>query len=248
MEGLTLDKFTKFYLIFLLVVVFISYVNAQDQYTQNIMHQNIFLQSQEQQRIAEQQRMQDSFIWNINGVDLYNQGKYNESIQAFDKAIELSPYFVDPWINKGNALYNQGKYKEAIQAYNSTIEIDPQCEKALLHKSLALEKLNRNNSTDAKYWYRKGNFFYSQSKYEEAIQAYSNAIVADPNNTSLLSSAWNLKGLAFRKLLNVNESIKCFDEAIRINPNNTDAWYNKGLALKKLNRNVEADVAFAKAS
>ena len=39
-----------------------------------------------------------------------------------------------------------------------------------------------------------------------------------------------------------------YDEAIRLDPNDSNAWYNKGNALKALGRTVEADAAFAKAN
>ena len=83
--------------------------------------------------------------------------------------------------------------------------------------------------------------------YEEAIQAYCNAIISDPNNSSRSSRAWNLNGLAFRKLGDLNESIKCLDEATRIDPNNTAAWCNKGDILNRLGKYDEAIAAYDRA-
>lgn len=58
----------------------------------------------------------DSSAWNLRGVALYNQGKYAEAIQAFEKAIALNPNNAAAWNNKGNVLINLGKYDEGIQA------------------------------------------------------------------------------------------------------------------------------------
>jgi Flp pilus assembly protein TadD len=44
-----------------------------------------------------------------------------------------------------------------------------------------------------------------------------------------------------------NDTIKAFDKAIEIEPQYALAWYNKGVALKLLDRTTEADAAFAKA-
>ncbi len=63
--------------------------------------------------------------WNDKGNALVDQGKYDEAIKAYDRAIEINPQLAEPWFNKGVALYLQGKYDEAIQAYDRVIEIDP---------------------------------------------------------------------------------------------------------------------------
>ena len=98
-----------------------------------------------------------------------SQGKYNESIQAFDKAIELDPKHAYPWYNKGNALNNLGKYNEAVLAYNKAIEINPQYADA---------------------WNNKGDALYNLGKYNETIKALDRAIQLDPKYTP----AWIGKG------------------------------------------------------
>ena len=54
---------------------------------------------------------------------IYNQHKYDEAIEACDKAIEMDPHYAVAWNNKGIALYNQHKYDEAIQACDKAIEM-----------------------------------------------------------------------------------------------------------------------------
>ncbi|MDD1753963.1 MAG: tetratricopeptide repeat protein [Methanotrichaceae archaeon] len=56
----------------------------------------------------------DADFWSNKGVALNAQGKYDEAMQACDKAIELDPNSADEaWNNKGIALARQGKYVEA---------------------------------------------------------------------------------------------------------------------------------------
>ena len=50
------------------------------------------------------------------------------------------------------------------------------------------------------------------------------------------------------KLGKFDEAIKAYDKAIEIDPQHSNAWYNKGLALTKLNRQNEAIKAFEKAN
>ena len=52
--------------------------------------------------------------WVNKSVDLGTQGKYDEAIQACDKAIELDPKLTSAWDSKGIALIGQSKYNESI--------------------------------------------------------------------------------------------------------------------------------------
>lgn len=61
-------------------------------------------------------------LWNNYGAQLAREGKFDEAISAYEKAIELSPNFVTPianlaqqlWINKKNLEAAEARYSEAI--------------------------------------------------------------------------------------------------------------------------------------
>ena len=93
----------------------------------------------------------------------------------------------------------------------------------------------------------KGDYLFSQAKYDEAIKAYDEAIWIDPYNVD----AWNGKGNALYQQGKYKASIKAYDmvikHTIKSNPKLALAWYNKGIALKALGLNGEANAAFAKA-
>ena len=101
--------------------------------------------------------------WNGKGIVLSEQGKYDEAIKAFDRAIELNPQYADAWYNKGLALDHQGKYDEVIKAYDRAIKINPQHILALINK---------------------GNVMRLQGKYDEAVKLYDIAIEIDPQDAS----------------------------------------------------------------
>jgi tetratricopeptide (TPR) repeat protein len=126
-------------------------------------------------------------------------------------------------------------------------------------------------------WYNKGVALGNQGQYDEAIQAFDEAIRLDPNDVRAWndkglalvkqgkydeaietydeairidpnnSKAWNRKGTALTEQGKYDEAIKAYDEAIRLNPNYAMAWNNEGEALKALGRTTEANAAFAKA-
>jgi tetratricopeptide (TPR) repeat protein len=93
------------------------------------------------------------------GMDFYNQDKFEEAIQAYDKVIEINPRNAEAYNNKGTALGVLGKYSEALQAF---------------------EKAKTINSSYAEAWYNMGVIFDLQGKYYPAIQAYNEATRINP--------------------------------------------------------------------
>jgi len=83
------------------------------------------------------------------GFTLYNQGKYLEALENFDKASEIDPNFADAWYNKGVTLSTLGRYPEAIESYDRVIAIDPNHVKAWWNKGVILNKLGRYEESQA---------------------------------------------------------------------------------------------------
>ena len=79
----------------------------------------------------------------------------------------------------------------------------------------------------AEDWLNKGVALYSESKYDEAIKAYDEAIRLDPD----FADAWYKKGVALKNQGEYDEAIKAYDEVIRLNHKDAYVWHNKGYAL-----------------
>lgn len=92
------------------------------------------------------------------------------------------------------------------------------------------------------YYIIRGNTYYAEGKYHEAITLYDQALEIDPNE----SSAHYNKGIALRRLEKYEEAITSYDVALDINPEYASAHYNKGIALNELKRYEEALASFNK--
>ncbi|WP_231288456.1 tetratricopeptide repeat protein [Methanococcus maripaludis] len=57
------------------------------------------------------------------GIMQYNAGNYTESIDLFEKAIQLNPEESKYWLMKGEALYNLERYEESVDCYNYVINV-----------------------------------------------------------------------------------------------------------------------------
>jgi tetratricopeptide (TPR) repeat protein len=76
----------------------------------------------------------------------------------------------------------------------------------------------------------KGNEFFNQGKYEEAIGYYDEALALKPENSEALFN----KGTALCQLGKLREAISFFDKVLEINPQDWEALHNKGNALLNL--------------
>jgi tetratricopeptide (TPR) repeat protein len=159
--------------------------------------------------------------WRNKGHILYDHGNYDESIKAYNKAIEIDPRDSLAWMSKGDNFKRQGKYDNAILAYDKAIKINP---------------------NSALVWSKKGAALMIKGKLDDAIKAYDKSIEIDPS-----AIAWDNRGWALSYLGKYDEAIQSFIKAIEIDPTNASAWYNRGTALRAVHRKAEADIAFAKA-
>jgi tetratricopeptide (TPR) repeat protein len=202
-------------------------------------------QSEKPSSLHQRQTIQDVSIsedvddLNQKGNDLSNQGKYQEAIEYYERALRIDPNHVNALNNKGVALANQGEYKEAIECYDKALEIDPNYTTAQNNKKLALEKLKnskKRDSEDVDALIEKGFDLYIGGEYEEAIECYDKALSVNPYYVVALHN----KGKVFSYLEKYEEAIECYDKALEIDPNYVDPLYNKGLALANQGEYEEA--------
>ncbi len=59
------------------------------------------------------------------GDHLLENGKYEEALEYFEKALSLDPDNPNIWNKKGVALRSMGRYGEAIECFNKSLEILP---------------------------------------------------------------------------------------------------------------------------
>ncbi len=96
--------------------------------------------------------------------------------------------------NEVDLLILNKNYEQAIQAINKQIEVKP----------------------EASLYFKKGIIYGELQNYQEALNAYSEALILDPNNIEILSEmAENLSTLG-----NQMDAEKFFKKAIQLNPDN----------------------------
>lgn len=97
------------------------------------------------------------------GNKLFNQGEFNESEIRFRSALEKAPESREAMFNLGDAIYKQGGYEEAKKIFET-----------LAQDSTA------SNRPDVLY--NLGNTYCKQEKWDEAIEAYKEALRRNPSD------------------------------------------------------------------
>jgi tetratricopeptide (TPR) repeat protein len=174
----------------------------------------------------------DANLWLGKGGALLDQGKYDEAIQSYKKAINLEPDQSDPLVALGHVLVKQGKLDEAMSEFDKAI--------ALNYPYGA-----------SKGWNGKGDTYVALGKYDEAIQSYVKAAdLAGLEEWGVLdiSKFFDLGMTLEYNLHKYDEAIKCFDIIIARQPSYAMGWKCKGDVLKAQGKTTEATAAYAQAT
>jgi len=73
------------------------------------------------------------------GITLNKLGRFQESLNCFNKLLKLNPNDKTGWHNKGLALKKLGKPEEALKCFDKALELDPEYEIAFKGKKEILE-------------------------------------------------------------------------------------------------------------
>ncbi|MDD4650654.1 MAG: tetratricopeptide repeat protein [Methanothrix sp.] len=182
-------------------------------------------------------------------LDFYNQGRFDEAINAYDAAIRLDPNSTQTWQawnGKGDALYGLGKFDDAVLAYDKAIELWPNNAIPWAYKGDALKALGRINDSEAAYA-RAKELGFGGSTWRPSTITLNGQPIAMPE-TNLTSSID--EGLKLDRQGRHEEAIRAFDAAIKTDPYNSaiwKAWSGKADALNALGLTEEAKSAYAAA-
>ena len=197
-----------------------------------------------------------SMAHNNLGMLLSNQGRIEEAMEHYHKALQIKPNYWEALNNLGSALIVKGRFEEAIENYYKALQINPNYTEVLDNLGAAFaaqgrfeeaienfRKAIQINPNNAKALNNLGIALAAQGRVEEAIENYRRAIQINPN----FSEALDNLGIALAAQGRVEEAIENYRQAIRINPNFSEALDNLGIALTAKGRVDEAIQNFRQA-
>ena len=99
------------------------------------------------------------------GMKFGDEGKFEEALDCFNRAIETYPKNHRFFNNRSQACFLLSQFNEALEDAEKAISLNPENSKAYFNKGKALEGLRRN---------------------KEALEAYNLGLEKDKNNESLI--------------------------------------------------------------
>jgi tetratricopeptide (TPR) repeat protein len=91
-------------------------------------------------------------------------------------------------------------------------------------------------SPHSEYLYQKAREKADSGEYEHAIEMLHEAVTHSPKNYHALCELGNCHDYMSR----YDDAVSYYDKVITLDPYNADAWFNKGMSLKKMGREKEA--------
>lgn len=77
------------------------------------------------------------------------QGKKEEALNDFQRAIVIAPRFCEAFNAMGNCLDELERYDEAVRKFDKVIEIDPNHTEARLKREIILKKISFSDKPPA---------------------------------------------------------------------------------------------------
>ena len=135
---------------------------------------------------------------------------FDQAVEAYQKALELRPFYADAWVGLGDARAAKGEVDEAISSFQKALRYNPGNPK--VHMSL-------------------GKIYYTEKGlYYEAVNSYKKAIELDPEFLEArmgLGEVYEDKGL-------YGDAIREYRHVVELDPQHTGALYNLALVYEKV--------------
>lgn len=79
----------------------------------------------------------------LKGNYLFEEGRFEEALSEYNRALELDPQHVESYFNKGITLFYLGRYRESLITFETLISIEPNFPEAKWHKGMVESILNQ---------------------------------------------------------------------------------------------------------
>ena len=167
------------------------------------------------------------------GVIFLIKNHYDKAIPHFDKAIEINPYFVEAWFNKGAAHQKKLELSHMVKAYRKVIELGDYSEHFVVRaKNIIIDiekQIRKSSGLSIDEYLESMNIFneayaaMERMEWDRAILGFKKVLSKDMQHTQ---SYGNL-GICYGHLGKKQEALAALEKALELDPNYEPAIINK---------------------
>jgi Flp pilus assembly protein TadD len=182
-------------------------------------------------------------------VYLAREGKLEQAIELFEKALALNPRSFDTKRNMALALAQRGRFADAERMYRDVLQAQPDCVQALHELANTLRSAKRLDeavplyrkaiqldSQCAEFHHDLGLALSEMKQREQAEVAYREALRLKPDAPDV----WNNLGVVLEGRGVPEEAVKAYQEALRLRPESPDVLNNLGVAFSAQRKFADA--------
>jgi tetratricopeptide (TPR) repeat protein len=149
-----------------------------------------------------------AMAYNNLGAVLYSEGKTDEAVECYNKAVEIQPDYAKPYYNLAGIFARRGQIDKSIEYYQKSLAASPNYYQT--HNKLGIVLLNKGRTADA-------------------IVQFREALRLNPG----FSDAYLNLGVALLNQGNNSESVRYLEILVKHEPKNAEGHYYLGTALAK---------------
>ena len=149
------------------------------------------------------------------GNQYFDEGKYDEAIQEFQRILDQRPQFYQININIGNTYMKKEDYETALIYFQKVLDKDPSNAEALISS---------------------GNCYVELKNYQKAIEIFKQIDIEDISDPVVL---FNI-GTIFYNNGETKKAIEYYEHSILVQKDFADSYYQLGLAYLSTGNNQKA--------
>jgi tetratricopeptide (TPR) repeat protein len=147
---------------------------------------------------------------------------YEQALKDYSQAIRFNPEDGTAYNGRGKLYFDQGKNDLAMKDFNRALELD---------------------NSKPEIYVNRGVAHAANGNLTQALQDINNGLSLDD---SFMNGYLN-RSLVYFKIGQFEKAIKDYDTYLKYDPGNADIWYEKGLALRSMQRDKDALECFNRA-
>jgi tetratricopeptide (TPR) repeat protein len=189
------------------------------------------------------------------GTALRRQGRLDEALRTFDKAVQLRPDDAELWRNLGDVLVELKRPADALLTFQHVLKLNPRHWDAADNSGRLLHQLKRwaealvqfdlcdeLQPAHAPTLQIRAICQRQLRRFEEYLADSQRAHALDPAN----SETCNNIGDALQSLGRIEQALQWFDRSLELSPHNVTALNNKAFSLSQVRRFDEAVATYGR--